>query len=76
MAETAPLLRDAETDDEISEHLEPTFKDKALNTIHDIVNEPLTPLSKLLLVATLIFLLLGSVRLVTSQNATRGSHIQ
>ncbi|KAH8829537.1 endothelin-converting enzyme 1 [Flagelloscypha sp. PMI_526] len=59
--ETAPLLRDNDTEDGISEHAEPSFKDKALSTLHDIANEPLTPLSKVLLVVTLIFLLLTSV---------------
>ncbi|KZT28481.1 metalloprotease [Neolentinus lepideus HHB14362 ss-1] len=59
--ETAPLLRDPEAeggqDYDGSEERDPTFLDR----VTSVVQEPLTPLTKVLLVIALVFLLLSSV---------------
>lgn len=55
--ETAPLLRDPDAEDAASENPEPTWADK----LNSIAQEPLTPLTKFLLVLTLVLLLLSSV---------------
>ena len=54
----APLLRDPDAEDTVSElPQDQTFAER----LHTIAQEPLTPLSKILLALTLIFLLLTSV---------------
>ncbi|KAJ6488601.1 Metalloprotease [Mycena vitilis] len=57
--ESAPLLRDDVVDgDEVrSEHAHPTFAER----VNSIAQEPLTPLTQILLVVTLALLLLSSV---------------
>ncbi|EPQ58373.1 Metalloprotease [Gloeophyllum trabeum ATCC 11539] len=57
--ETAPLLRDpeAEAGENYDGEREPTF----LERVSSVVQEPLTPLTKVLLVVALLFLLLSSV---------------
>ncbi|KAJ3726361.1 hypothetical protein DFJ43DRAFT_1195956 [Lentinula guzmanii] len=55
--ETAPLLRDPDADEDNAENEEPTMMDR----INSVAQEPLTPLTKVLLVIALILLLLSSV---------------
>ncbi|KAJ3804396.1 peptidase family M13-domain-containing protein [Lentinula aff. lateritia] len=55
--ETAPLLRDPDAEENNAENDEPTLMDR----INSVAQEPLTPLSKVLLVIALILLLLSSV---------------
>ncbi|RDX56605.1 Metalloprotease [Lentinus brumalis] len=57
--ESAPLLQNVSHPDDgpASQHEEPTFFDR----LAAVVQEPLSPLTKLLLVATLLFLLLSSI---------------
>ncbi|KAJ4467451.1 hypothetical protein C8J55DRAFT_229721 [Lentinula edodes] len=55
--ETAPLLRDPDAEEDDAENEEPTLMDR----INSVAQEPLTPLSKVLLVIALILLLLSSV---------------
>ncbi|KAH8813440.1 endothelin-converting enzyme 1 [Flagelloscypha sp. PMI_526] len=57
----APLLRDHDSENGFGEQAESSFKFKALTTLHVIANERLTPLSKVLVVVTIILSLLTSV---------------
>ncbi|KAJ7582636.1 Metalloprotease [Mycena floridula] len=56
-SETAPLLRDPEAEDALSEVPDQTFLDR----VHAIAQEPLTPLTKALLVVCLVLLLFTSI---------------
>lgn len=56
--ESAPLLRDPDAEDGLSQDTEPTF----IERVNAIAQEPLTPLTKVLLVVGLVLLLLTSVR--------------
>jgi len=56
-AETAPLLRDIGQGEGENEGRNPSFADH----VGAIAQEPLTPLTKVLLVLVLVLLLLGSV---------------
>ncbi|KAF9049323.1 zincin [Hymenopellis radicata] len=55
--QTAPLLRDPDVESVDQEGGEQTFMDR----VHSIAQEPLTPLTKVLLVVALILLLLSSI---------------
>ena len=56
IAESAPLLRDAE-EAGLNGELQPSFAER----ITSVVQEPLTPLTKVLLIALLVLLLLSSI---------------
>ncbi|KII88684.1 hypothetical protein PLICRDRAFT_141150 [Plicaturopsis crispa FD-325 SS-3] len=61
--EAAPLLRDPETEENDGESglTPPTFAERHLGKISSVAQEPLTPLTKVLLVVVLVFLLLSSI---------------
>ncbi|KAF5391824.1 hypothetical protein D9757_001795 [Collybiopsis confluens] len=55
--ETAPLLRDPDAENEAVDNEQPSFMDR----INTVAQEPLSPLTKVLLVVALILLLLSSI---------------
>jgi endothelin-converting enzyme len=76
--ETAPLLRDPDAEEERAENEEPSFMDR----VNAVAQEPLTPLTRALLIVVLILLLLSSVFIGLfagvqhKLNEERGSHDQ